>query len=458
MSLHRTCVRALSCAVCGFAVASAAAVDWTEATFGDQPVAIGAGPRALGMGGAFSAVADDATASTWNPAGLTQCERPELAASLGWYHAAIDAGDDQRASRAVLRPEHLSAMAPFFALGCQQVIGVAWQRRFDFTSKHALVQNLVDDSDPGGIVFASSDDETVRREGSFATFGVSYAIEPTPGLSVGITINQWADVWTRASHYQRDIHSESYSAATLLGFELFSERRHIDTSAETRVLSGTSLTLGTWWQATPALTLAVVVQPGYSLALETQTDTAQFVDDGLTQATTSTRTTSRSDLHHPPSVTLGSAWRHGDLTTISCDATWTRWRQFYIDEGGQRRSPISSLLDPEDFRDLWTLRAGFERILILPDMVLVPRCGALAEWLPAASAAPSLSAVEQTSATSDLWLGATTGISLCQRSTIWDAAVQVRRGDNIGAGQFANPDRTADVTVITMRLGVTLQF
>lgn len=439
-------------------MASAAAVDWTDASFGDQPVAIGAGPRALGMGGAFSAVADDATASTWNPAGLTQCERPELAASLGWYHAAIDAGDDQRANRAALRPEHLSAMAPFFMLGCQQVIGVAWQRRFDFTNERAVSQSLGDDSDPGGIVLTGSDVESVTRAGSFATIGASYAIEPTPGWSVGVTINQWADTWTRASHFQRDAHGESYSATTLSGFELFSERRNIDISAETRVLSGTSLTLGTWWQATPALTLAVVVQPGYSLALETQTDTTEFIDDGLTQDTTFTRTTSRSNLHHPPSVTLGSAWRHGDLTTLSCDATWTRWRQYYIDEGGLRRSPISSLLNPEDFRDLWTLRAGFEHILILPDMVLVPRCGALAEWLPAASAAPSLNAVEQTSATSDLWLGATTGISLCQRSTIWDAAVQVRRGDNIGAGQFASPDRTADATVVAMRLGVTLQF
>src|SRR3979411_1754818 len=40
---------------------------------------IGAGARGLGMGGAFIAVADDGTASSFNPAGLAQLRRTELA-------------------------------------------------------------------------------------------------------------------------------------------------------------------------------------------------------------------------------------------------------------------------------------------------------------------------------------------------------------------------------------------
>src|ERR1700741_2906158 len=38
------------------------------------------GARALGMGGAFVAVADDATAVIANPAGLTILQRPEISA------------------------------------------------------------------------------------------------------------------------------------------------------------------------------------------------------------------------------------------------------------------------------------------------------------------------------------------------------------------------------------------
>jgi len=50
---------------------------------GGQPgqfMAYGAGARSLGMGGAFFAVADDASASYWNPAALTLLERKEFTA------------------------------------------------------------------------------------------------------------------------------------------------------------------------------------------------------------------------------------------------------------------------------------------------------------------------------------------------------------------------------------------
>ena len=38
----------------------------------------GAGSRAMGMGGAFIGLADDATAISWNPGGLTQLYKPEV--------------------------------------------------------------------------------------------------------------------------------------------------------------------------------------------------------------------------------------------------------------------------------------------------------------------------------------------------------------------------------------------
>lgn len=65
----------------GFFIALSAASALAQG--GGQPGAFmsyGAGARGLGMGGAFFAVADDASASYWNPAALTLLERKEFTA------------------------------------------------------------------------------------------------------------------------------------------------------------------------------------------------------------------------------------------------------------------------------------------------------------------------------------------------------------------------------------------
>jgi hypothetical protein len=52
----------------------------TQLIFG-QPNSFGIGPRAMGMGGAFTAVADDASAAYWNAAGLAQLSSYEISLS-----------------------------------------------------------------------------------------------------------------------------------------------------------------------------------------------------------------------------------------------------------------------------------------------------------------------------------------------------------------------------------------
>ena len=47
---------------------------------------VGSGARASGMGGAFIGVADDATAASWNPAGLIQLEKPEISVVYSSFH------------------------------------------------------------------------------------------------------------------------------------------------------------------------------------------------------------------------------------------------------------------------------------------------------------------------------------------------------------------------------------
>src|SRR6185295_3668234 len=55
---------------------------------------IGSGARALAMAGAFTAIADDASAGSWNPAGLAQLERPEVSAVFALEDAEISSNGE----------------------------------------------------------------------------------------------------------------------------------------------------------------------------------------------------------------------------------------------------------------------------------------------------------------------------------------------------------------------------
>jgi len=80
--------------------APARAISNTAGTSGAQFLKLGAGARAAGMGDAFTAVADDAFAAYYNPAGLARMARPQIGAS----HSAMFQG---------VSYQSLSFVAPF---------------------------------------------------------------------------------------------------------------------------------------------------------------------------------------------------------------------------------------------------------------------------------------------------------------------------------------------------------
>ncbi len=61
----------------------------------------GTGARALGMGGAFIAIADDATAASWNPAGLAWLVRPEMSVVYDYSTGEYDTWADRIESHAM---------------------------------------------------------------------------------------------------------------------------------------------------------------------------------------------------------------------------------------------------------------------------------------------------------------------------------------------------------------------
>jgi len=430
---------------CGWALVGSASAAVSNPSFGSSPIPVGAGPRAMGMGGAFSAVADDATAATWNPAGMSQLERIELGASVGWYHRRVQQDDGAGDDDSDVDLDHASAIVPFHAFGCQQTIALAWQRQFDF-GRSVSASAHTDD----GMVIVDQITE-VEVDGALAAWSLSYALELRPGLSLGVTVQAWGDALTGRSHYSRDVRETN----TIEFFPMPASVATLDEHRETEVREGYSAVLGLWWQALPELTIAVVVKPTYRLRLATDSHSV-VTTDGTPAPPENEHFT--SDFHYPTSATLGLAWRQGDRDTIACDATWTQWSRYRLSEDGRTSSPVNSFIPYEDFDDGISLRLGYEHLLLLDELVAAVRIGALYEELPGAAPAPSADQPSTTHAVVDRYYGVTAGASLCFDHLLYDVGAQVRYGREVGTGQDAPPDGAADITTVIVRFGIAYQF
>lgn len=134
----------------------------------------GSGARAAGMGQAFIGVSDDATAITWNPAGLTQLERPEASLVNRFVADVIDDTDDDFD----LENNHFvlnfgSAAYPFDVGGKKLVVAVAYQRQLDFFVEEKFGADVL------------------KIEGGADSFTPGLAYQLMPIWSLGATANIW---------------------------------------------------------------------------------------------------------------------------------------------------------------------------------------------------------------------------------------------------------------------------
>lgn len=167
----------------------------------------GAGARAMGMGGAFIGVADDATAIAWNPAGLSQLERPEFSIvgrfisdsyEVNWF------GDKSENTQDHFVMNFLSAALPI-KVGKYNLVGaIALQRQIDLFSEGKAY-------DDWGAEF---DFEGSGGVDSF-TFGSSF--QALPWLNFGVAANLWMGSYEYKENYRADYkYTEEYSGFNLV--------------------------------------------------------------------------------------------------------------------------------------------------------------------------------------------------------------------------------------------------
>ena len=216
------------------------------------PLPVGSGARALGQAGAFTAVADDATAASWNPAGLVQLERPEVSAVYRYSaredrhesrNADLSTGMDQYDSSEL---NYLSAVYPFLLNDRNAVVSVNYQEAYDFTQEftarfaadglknvsttinQTFYSNTTNDyPSPFASLTVTANTTTeaeskidqvlkssllssidFRQSGTIDAFSPAFSYEVSPRFSLGIALNIHTDGASRGNRIESTMNAE----------------------------------------------------------------------------------------------------------------------------------------------------------------------------------------------------------------------------------------------------------
>jgi long-subunit fatty acid transport protein len=281
---------------------------------------IGSGARALGMGGAFIAVADDATAASWNPAGLAILDRPEASLVLApvrrtkidrspytymydefstGYFFLENAGawEVTQSSSSV----DFASLTYHFRLGSVKLVPqISYQRvtdlGFDF------VDEYTSETSSGPESWTAE----YTNSGGIDVITLSLGVGLSAKTFLGLSLNRWSNG-----------HEGSRSAAwtTYAGDSDRSGRWN-------ESMSGTSFNIGSLFKPTPKLNVGLVFKSGFTMDYRREDEYASSnyatnVRDG--------------EIKWPRSIGLGLAFMPNDTLTLSTDYTTSNWADATID-------------------------------------------------------------------------------------------------------------------------------
>ena len=146
----------------------------------------GTGARAMGMGGAYLAIAEDFTATYWNPAGLAQIRRVEAHGSLSRQTFSNDAtyfGTGSSDELSNTRLDGLGVVLPYPAYRGSLVFALGFVRTHNFDSSVRIVGY----SDRAEF----HKEGRAKDEGGLGVYTLAGAIDVSPSASLGLSVNIW---------------------------------------------------------------------------------------------------------------------------------------------------------------------------------------------------------------------------------------------------------------------------
>ncbi len=391
---------------------------------------VGSGARALGLGGSFIAMADDATAASWNPGALTQLRTAELAIAYSYTSLTEDntfTEDPQLSGEQTVDSNDINYLA--FSVPCgaetcgkNMVFSVNYQRLYDLSRQWDLQRDLDD------TTFFNQRKQAFgyRSQGSLSAIGLAYAIQVTDDFSIGATVNVWLD-----EGFNDDWILSQYSQESGLADGTLPYTRYINSEVENE-FEGVNFNLGALWQIfqkdETKLTLGVVYKSGFTAditqTLSTQNSITYPTDPDFNNQFDDLNTFEQK-LEMPQSFGVGLAYQFSDNFTASVDIYQTSWSDFVVtDANGVERSPLSGQpIEGHEIDDTVQIRVGAEYRIIsqeFGDNYIIPiRAGAFIDPVAAEGGG-------------DDTYGVSVGSGIAFEHFVFDIAYQYRFGSDIG--------------------------
>lgn len=368
---------ALLCVVCaGLAVAQGGALG-ADRSIPPTPSPVGSGARAAGMANAFVAIADDATAAAWNPAGLVQLERPELSivGESMWntddFNSDIHPESDGTHDFSDLSLNFFSGVYPIRhpILGRNVVLSLSYQRRYDFT-RNFNTRLHTTNTLPGGGLIGQRSTLDFEQSGGLGALSPSVAFEVTKRLSVGLSVNFFRDTpfgeagWEQTTRVNTEFsNGKSFALSRGYSHESYEDVR------------GESVTLGALWRASSRWTVGL----RYDSALRARAHYAS-IDRSLQSVpnpfmpivSNLAQSEEERRLRFPSTFSLGAAYRRNDRLTLSFDISRTDWDNAYVKSAKGTRYSLVDGANLDDARTRTHLDPAFA-VRLGAEYVFIPK-------------------------------------------------------------------------------------
>lgn len=363
---------------------------------------IGAGARGLGMGGAFIGVADDGTAASFNPAGLAQLRRTELAA-VGFSDEVETRRRDVLLNRDFTdsirhaRPDFFGLAVPFAVGSRNLTVQLSYQRAVDLFGKGAAgTSDLVPFRDlrinlPGTAQLTGT--IAPEQSGAFQTASVSAGFQVTQRMLLGLSLNYWFANWTAKGQTAFTI-SALPTPPARAAMPIRTDSRDFQQRQSMRALSAN---LGLLVKHSRLSVGAVARLPFNGRYNLNETGTSHTLEAGRTAVTTPVNVQMTSRLDWPFTGGVGLALRPFRGFTLAADYSKAYWSRSTLDDVVDGalltpREPELAGVEPQpsftdrNFFDLnpasltttddtEQYRAGAEYLITVPKLVIPLRVG-----------------------------------------------------------------------------------